>query len=135
LLKLGPYKTTVIHALQPRDAASSVHSYSWFLQSVVESEVDPQLTFFSNETWFHLKGYINTRNNRWLSSQNPHLAHEVLLHPMKFGVWCAVSARRIVGPVFFNEKINFERYVQVILGEFFPELTEEERLYGLFEQD
>jgi hypothetical protein len=27
-------------------------------------------------------------------------------HPVKVGVWCAVNARRIVGPMFFNEKIN-----------------------------
>jgi hypothetical protein len=49
---------------------------------------------------------------------------------VKVGVWCAISARRIVGRVFFNETINCERYVQVILGQFFPKLTEEERLYG-----
>jgi hypothetical protein len=35
----------------------------------------------------------------------------------------------------FNETINCERYVQIILGQFFPELTEEERLYGWFQQD
>jgi hypothetical protein len=38
---------------------------------------------------------------------------------VKVGVWCAVSARRIAGPVFFKEKINFEKYVQYILGKFF----------------
>jgi hypothetical protein len=36
---------------------------------------------------------------------------------------------------FYNKKINFERYVQVILGQFFPGLTNEERLYGWFQQD
>jgi hypothetical protein len=45
LLKLRPYKTTVIHALQPRDTASRVHFCSWFLQSVVEGEIDPQFLF------------------------------------------------------------------------------------------
>jgi hypothetical protein len=49
---------------------------------------------------------------------------EVPLHPVKVGVWCAVSARRIVAPVFFNETINWGRYVQIILGQFNPELTE-----------
>jgi hypothetical protein len=39
---------------------------------------------------------------------------------MKVGVWCAVSAR-IAGTVF--------------LTNFFPELREEERLYGWFQQD
>jgi hypothetical protein len=54
---------------------------------------------------------------------------------VKVGVQCAVSARRIVGPVFPNEAINCGRYIQVILGRFFPDLTEEERLYGWFQQD
>jgi hypothetical protein len=35
----------------------------------------------------------------------------------------------------FNETINCERYVPVILGQFPSELTEEERPYGRFQQD
>jgi hypothetical protein len=55
---------------------------------------------------------------------------------VKVGVWCAVRiSARTVGPVFFNETINCERFVQVILKKFFPELTEEERLYVWFQQD
>jgi hypothetical protein len=91
--------------------------------------------FFSDEAWFHLQGYINMQNNHYWSSQNPHLTHEVLLPPVKVGVWYAVSARMIVGPMFFNETFNCKRYIQVIFGQFFPELTEEGRLYGWFQQD
>jgi hypothetical protein len=54
---------------------------------------------------------------------------------VKVGDWCALSARRIVGPVFFNKTVNCERYVWVILGQFFSELTVEERLDGWFQQD
>jgi hypothetical protein len=36
---------------------------------------------------------------------------------------------------FSDETINCERYAQVILGQFFPEFAEEERLYGWFQQD
>jgi hypothetical protein len=70
------------------------------------------------------------QNNRYSVSQNPQLTHEILLYPVKVGVWCSVSARRIVGPVIFKETINYERSVQVILGQLFPELTEDDRLYG-----
>jgi hypothetical protein len=35
--------------LQPRDPASRIHFCSWFLQSVVEGEIDPQLPFFSDK--------------------------------------------------------------------------------------
>jgi hypothetical protein len=65
LLKLRLYKTSVMRAFQPRDPASRVHFCSWFLQSVVEGEIDPQLTFFLDEAWFHLQRYINTQNNRF----------------------------------------------------------------------
>jgi hypothetical protein len=95
-----------MHALQPHNPASRVHFCYSFLQSVIEGEIYPQLTFFSNKAWFHLQGYVNMQNNYYWSSQNPHLNHEVLLHPVKVGVWFAVSAGRIVGPVSFNETIN-----------------------------
>jgi hypothetical protein len=49
LLKLRLYKTTVIHALQPRDPASGVHFCSWFPQTIIEGEINPQLTFFPDE--------------------------------------------------------------------------------------
>jgi hypothetical protein len=39
LLKLRHYKT-VIHALQNRGPASRVHFCSWFLQCVIEDEID-----------------------------------------------------------------------------------------------
>jgi hypothetical protein len=54
---------------------------------------------------------------------------------VKVGVWCAVIARRIVGPVFFNETNFCDKYVQAILGQLFPQLTERERLFGWFQQD
>jgi hypothetical protein len=106
LLQLSPNKTAVIHSLQPHGPASRVHFWSWFLQSVIKGEIDPQLTFYSDEAWFQLQGYINTQNNPYWSSQNSHLAHEVLLHPVKVGAWCAVSARRNVGPTFLMKQLQ-----------------------------
>jgi hypothetical protein len=65
LLKFGLYKTA-IHALQPRDPASRVYFCIWFLQSIVEGDIDLQLTLIYDEAWFHLQGYINMQNNRYL---------------------------------------------------------------------
>jgi hypothetical protein len=85
LLKLMPYKTTVFYTFQLRDSASRVYFYRWFLQCVVIGGIDQQLTFFSNEAWFHLQGYINVQSNHYWSSQNPHLTHKVL-RSVKVGV-------------------------------------------------
>jgi hypothetical protein len=54
---------------------------------------------------------------------------------MNVGVCCAASARSIAVPMFFNETINYEKYVQAVLGQFFPQLTEEERPCGWLQQD
>jgi hypothetical protein len=58
LLNLKAYKT-VIHNLQPRYPASRVHFCNWFLQSVIEVEINPQLTSFSDEAWFHVQEIHN----------------------------------------------------------------------------
>jgi hypothetical protein len=81
-----------------------------------------------------LPGIHNTQNNWYWSSQNPHLAHGVQLDAVKAGVWCDVYGR-IVGPVFFNETVNCERFVHIILRLFLPELTEEGRLCCWLQQD
>jgi hypothetical protein len=69
------------------------------------------------------------------------------VHTWEFCLWLARNGRqlklhklfvlsgRIVGPTFFNEIINCERYVHVILRQFFPELTQKEKLFGWFQQD
>jgi hypothetical protein len=56
----------------------------------------------------------------------------VPLHDPQVGVWCGISARRI-GPTFLW--IHLTQKFDLILNRFFPELTEEERLYGYFHQD
>jgi hypothetical protein len=35
-------------------------------------------------------------------------------HPIKFGVWVAMSRRRIIGPIFFNETINAQRHQRLL---------------------
>ena len=34
------------------------------------------VTFFTDEAWFHLSGYVNSQNSRLWSYDNPHSLHE-----------------------------------------------------------
>jgi hypothetical protein len=52
------------------------------------------LSFFSDEAWFHLSGYGNSQNCRIWSTEDPHVFQETPLHPIKVGVWLPVSRRR-----------------------------------------
>jgi hypothetical protein len=62
--------------------------------------------FVSDEAWFHLSGYVNSQNSRFWSNENPHLFHKAPLHSQKTGCWCAISRKRIVGPIFFSETVT-----------------------------
>jgi hypothetical protein len=54
-----------------------MHFCNWFLQAVHDGVLDPKLTFFTHEAWFHLNGYINAQNNMYWSSINPKQTFEV----------------------------------------------------------
>jgi hypothetical protein len=88
--------------------------------------------FFSDEVWFSLLGEMNSQNNRYMSAENHRFIHELPLHDEIIGVWCAITARRIIVPIFYHSKVNAARYVNNIQSPFF-ELAEEERLYGDFQ--
>jgi hypothetical protein len=57
-----------------------------------------------------MQGYINTQNNCYWNSQNPHLTHNV---------WHTVRERRILGPVFFKETINCKNMYRSFSGNSF----------------
>jgi hypothetical protein len=42
------------------------------LSVVHDGLLDPKLTFFTDEANFNLSGYVNSQNNRYWSSENPH---------------------------------------------------------------
>jgi hypothetical protein len=79
--------------------------------------------FFSDKAWFSLRGEVNSQNNRYWSAENPRFIYELPLHDERNGVWCAKSARRITGPIFYNDTVNAARYVNNILSPFFAKLT------------
>jgi hypothetical protein len=135
LLKLRPCEIRAVQQLFPPDWEARSRYCRWFQESVANGILDPELLFFSDEAWFTLKGNVNSLNNIYWCSKNSPVVPEVHSHDPKVGVWCAVSARKVIGPVFFEETINSYRYVELILLPFFQGLTEEEKLYGYFMQD
>jgi hypothetical protein len=102
----------------------------WFRQFVRNGVDILENVFFFHEAWFHLSGYVNSQNSRFWGSEIPHLSHEMPLHSQKIGCWCAISRKRIVGPIFFSETVTAEKY-QDIMMQFISLLNEEERFCWL----
>jgi hypothetical protein len=53
----------------------------------------------------------------------------VPLHSQKIGCWCAISRKRIVGPIFFSETATAGKY-QEIKMQFISLLKEEEERFA-----
>lgn len=124
----------MVQELFPPDFEKRTQFCHWFNETLNNDEV-LDLTFFTDEAWFHLSGYINSQNYRTWCAENPHVLRETSLHPIKIGVWVAISRRRIIGPIFFNETITAEIYRQQILSPFLEQLHDDEFQQGYFQQD
>ena len=133
-LNMHPYKMQSYQALLPADHPRRLAYCRWFVNNLMNDDL-LNLTFFSDEAWFHLSGYVNSQNMRMWSTDNPHVFTETPLHAQKIGVWMAVSRRRIIGPIFFDFTVNAERYRNNFLAEFVQQLHDDELQYGYFQQD
>ena len=91
-------------------------------------------TWFSDEAWFHLSGYVNSQNSRIWASDNPNAIHEEPPHSEKIVVWCGMSRRRIIGPIFLDATITTAVYMK-IFNTFVNQLDDEELSVGYFQQD
>ena len=133
-LKFYPYRISCFQELKECDYAKRLNYCNWFNHT---NSTDGILgkTWFTDEAWFYLSGAIHSQNSRIWSTENPLEYHEKPLHSAKVGVWCAISRSRIVGPIFFHDTINSERYCEQIIHPFTRQLTEQEIQTTFFQQD
>jgi len=91
-------------------------------------------TWFSDEAWFHLSGYVNSKNSRVWASENPNAIHEEPPHSEKIGICCGVSQQCIIGPIFFDATITTAAYME-IFSTFVNQFDDEELSIRYFQQD
>jgi hypothetical protein len=86
LLHLRAYSIHAMPDLRPTDHAARLRYRNWFKAFVRNNIRVLDKTFFADEAWFHLSGYVNSQNDQLWSSENLHSYHESPLHAMKIGV-------------------------------------------------
>ena len=101
-LNFYPYTVLFIQELKPHDFQPRLQ-YAVRLRELAENEPN----FFdkllmSDETHFHLNGFVNKQNCRFWAKENPRAVHQRKLHPVKRTAWCAITANEIIGPYFFE---------------------------------
>jgi hypothetical protein len=76
--------------MKGRGNIKSVEYCRWFRDVITTNGEDIlDVTFFVEEAWFHIPGYVNSQNSRVWSATNPHEIKDTPLHEQKVSVWCA----------------------------------------------
>lgn len=105
-LKSHPHRVSSLHEVIPVDFAKRLDYCKRFQGNMDGNQLD--MTFFSDEAWIHLPGYLNSRNTRVCNVLNPHEFVNSPLHTVKIGVWMATfSKRSIAGAIFPPRNLEF----------------------------
>lgn len=132
-IHLKPYKFHIWHKLEDMDYEKRLNFANWFLKLPKASH---DYIICSDEAYFYLTLPINNQNNRQWSKSQPYIGVEKPLHDQKILVWCAISAKRVFGPFYFEENVNQYNYRDMLINYFWPKVlrtAEYEKYY--FQQD
>lgn len=59
------------------------------LKTSLRRKMPLDVTFYTDEAWFHFSGYMNSQNTHLWSSENSHECEEIPLHDQKVRIQCA----------------------------------------------
>jgi hypothetical protein len=115
---LHAYRFRVVQELTQQDYDKHMTYCRWVQTFIDGNPGILDYTWFSDEAWFHLSGYVNSQTTHLWGSENSHELFEEPLHSQKVGVFCALSQRRIIGPMFFDTTITSQVYIEHTGGHF-----------------
>jgi transposase len=118
--KFHPYRLQLCQKLRPQDWQRRVdHALTQLARMTVDLSFLQNLQF-SDEAHFHLDGTVNRQNFRYWHTSNPFFYAEQPLHSPRITVWAAIGIQGIVGPIFFQENVTGESYLQLLQQRFLP---------------
>jgi hypothetical protein len=133
ILKFHPHRVNVMHELKERDKEKRLPYCRWFTHFIRGCIYILDKDFFCDEAWFHLSVQVNSQNSRIWSVRNSAYLPRRTVTLLKNWVWCVVSRRRIIVPIFFSETKTTESYQELIMN--FISLLEADEQDCWFQQD
>lgn len=78
---------------------------------------------WTDEANFRLDGVVNRHNQVYWAERNEHHLQTKSMNKQAVTVWGGISSEGVIGPYFFNERVNGNNYLNM-LREIVPELNE-----------
>ena len=94
----------LLQALEPKDKPRQKEFAEMMLHRLDSDPGFLKRVCFSDESTFHVSGFINIHNSRIWGSQNSHETQELERDSPKLNVWSGIMHDKIIGPFFFAEK-------------------------------
>lgn len=120
--KFHPYGIKMTQELKEGDYAKRLD----FCEEMELAMRDPNFitnVCFSDESTFHLTGYVNRHNCRYWCQQNPNEYRQAhTQQPQKINVWAGILANEIIGPFFIDGNLNGPKYVILLHQQIVPAL-------------
>lgn len=118
--KFHPYGVKLTQELTEADCGKRLD----FCELMDEKVRDPDFlkkVCFSDESTFHLTGYVNRHNCRYWCEVNPNEYREAhTQRPKKRNVWAGILGDEIIGPFFIDGNLDSAKYVLLLHHQIVP---------------
>jgi hypothetical protein len=109
---LHPYHYTKVQALLPVDFQPRINFSNWILEQ--DHEIFTRI-LWTDEACFTRSGFYNIHNNHFWAENNPHVLMETRhQHQFSVNVWAGIVGNHLVGPFFFNDRLNADRFLNFL---------------------
>lgn len=123
--KFHPYHIQLLQNLEGDDFNKRSEFCDWALNKIQEQPDFFEFVMFSDESTFHSNGNVNKHNLHYYATENPHFVRYVdHQHRWSLNVWGGIIGRHIIGPFFFEERLNGENYLNFLRNSL-PNLLED----------
>ena len=123
-LNYHPYRICVRHELKAPDYGRRMNYSRWLLEMFGEVNFIEKVVI-SDDAAFCMNGAVNTHNTRSYAprGQHPNFTYDMPSSREKVTVWAGLCGNSsILGPFFFYESVNGERYLNMINESVVPDM-------------
>jgi len=124
-LKLFPYKIQTHQLLTQRHKELRLF-FGYEMMMALSTKLIPDIAciWFSDEAHFDLYGNVSRQNFRFWGAERPTVCQSRPLHSPRVTVWCALSAKGIIGPKFIDSTVDSTAYCNTLNNYFLPHAHE-----------